>query len=158
VAHRPIVQGLLEKRQRMEAQTSFLLLLALLFGGLGLLISIIIILSRTIRGRSAEKMLLNLFVEDQNTFIGKRNTHILKPGRNLSIGGVNSDFLIFVAALPPRIAEVRRNGDQCTFTPLKPKYFPDLGSNQLPDCIGKTIRIITDKKYLLRIRLDRCED
>ncbi|MDR0623259.1 MAG: hypothetical protein LBG10_02400, partial [Treponema sp.] len=47
---------------------------------------------------------------------------------------------------------------RCTFIPRKPQYFPDIGSQQVPDCIGKTIRIISDKKYELNFRMERYED
>ena len=103
-------------------------------------------------------LLLNLYVEDQNTAIGKRNVHSLKSGYSLSIGGGKSDFLIFLVPMPANIGEIRRNGSQCTFVPKKPKYFPDLGSSELRDCINKTIRIISDKKYEMRIRFEMYED
>jgi len=103
-------------------------------------------------------LLLNLFVEDQNTAIGKRNVHSLKSGYSLSVGGGQSDFLIFLVPIPSRIGEIRREGSQCSFIPRKPKYFPDLGSNELRDCINKTIRVISDKNYELRFRFEMYED
>jgi hypothetical protein len=103
-------------------------------------------------------LLLNLFVEDQSTFIGKRNIHALKSGFSFSIGGGKSDFLIFLVPIPPAIGEVRRDGSRITFIPRKAKYFPDLGSKEVSDCIGKTIRIISDKNYELRFRLEQYED
>jgi hypothetical protein len=105
-----------------------------------------------------DPLLLNLFVEDQSTFIGKRNIHALKSGYSLTIGGGKSDFLIFLVPMPPDIAEIRRNGNRCTFVPRKPKYFPDLGAKELQDCIGKNIRVVSDKNYQLRIRLEQYED
>jgi len=103
-------------------------------------------------------MMLNLFVEDQNTAIGKRNIHLVKPGYSYTIGGGKSDFLIFLVPIPPRIAEVVSDGRNCTFIPRKPDYFPDIGSQTIPNCIGKTFRVISDKKYELHIRLERYED
>jgi hypothetical protein len=103
-------------------------------------------------------LMLNLFVEDQNTFIGKRNIHAVKPGYSFTVGGGKSDFLIFLVSMPPHIGEVRCDGNRCTFIPRKPQYFPDIGSQQVPDCIGKTIRIISDKKYELHFRFERYED
>jgi len=103
-------------------------------------------------------LLLNLFVEDQNTAIGKRNIHSLKSGYSLSVGGGQSDFLIFLVPMPANIGEIRRNGSQCSFIPKKSKYFPDLGSNELRDCINKTIRVISDKNYELRFRFEMYED
>jgi len=103
-------------------------------------------------------LLLNLFVEDQNTAIGKRNIHSLKSGYSLSVGGGKSDYYIFLVPIPANIGEIRRSGSQCTFIPRKPKYFPDLGSNELRDCINKTIRIVSDKNYEIRFRFEMYED
>ena len=104
-------------------------------------------------------LLLNLFVEDQNTAIGKRNIHSLKSGYSLSIGGgKRDDFLIFLVPMPSHIGEIKRNGSQLTFIPQKPKYFPDIGSNEVNDCINKTIRIISDKNYEMRFRFQMHED
>jgi hypothetical protein len=103
-------------------------------------------------------VLLNLFVADQNTAIGKRNIHSLKPGYAYSIGGGKSDFLIFLVPVPPHIAEVILDGRNCAFTPKKPEFFPDIGSQTIPNCIGKTFRVISEKKYELHIRLERYED
>jgi hypothetical protein len=107
---------------------------------------------------SGGPLLVNMFVEDQNTLIGKRNIHALKSGYGFTIGGGKSDFLIFLVSLPSAIGEVRRDGNRCFFIPRKAKYFPDLGSSQLPDCIGKTIRVVSDKNYEIRFRLERYED
>ncbi|MDR1863181.1 MAG: VWA domain-containing protein [Treponema sp.] len=102
--------------------------------------------------------MLSLFVEDQNTAIGRRNIHALKPGYTFSVGGGKSDFLIFLVPIPPRIGEVHFDGKQCTFIPRKPQYFPDIGSQAVSNCIGKTIRVISDKRYELHIRMERYED
>jgi hypothetical protein len=102
--------------------------------------------------------MLSLFVEDQNTAIGRRNIHALKAGYTFSVGGGKSDFLIFLVPMPPHIADVQFDGRQCTFIPRKPQYFPDIGSQQVPNCIGKTIRVISDRHYELHIRMERYED
>ncbi|MDR0504082.1 MAG: VWA domain-containing protein [Treponema sp.] len=106
----------------------------------------------------AGPLLLNLFVEDQNTAIGKRNIHSLKSGYSLTVGGGKSDFLIFLVPIPANIGEIKRNGTECTFIPKKPKYFPDLGSSELKDCVNKTIRIISDRNYEMRFRFEMYED
>ncbi|WP_461254995.1 hypothetical protein [Treponema sp. R80B11-R83G3] len=104
-------------------------------------------------------LLLNFVVDDQNTEIGKRNIHSLKSGYSLSIGGGKADdFLIFLVPMPAHIGEIRRNGGSLTFIPQKPKYFPDIGSNEVKDCINKTIRVISDKKYEMRFRFEMYED
>ena len=103
-------------------------------------------------------LMLNLFVEDQNTAIGRRNIHAIKAGYTFSVGGGKSDFLIFLVPIPPHIADVQINGNNCTFIPRKPQYFPDIGSQSVPSCIGKSIRVISDKNYELHIRMERYED
>jgi hypothetical protein len=103
-------------------------------------------------------LLLDLFVEDQNRAIGKRNIHSLKSGYSLSVGGAKGDgFYIFLVPIPGNIGEVRRNGSSLTFTPRKPKYFPD-GAHEVRDCLNKTIRIVSDKGYELRFRFEMWED
>ena len=104
------------------------------------------------------QLMLNLFVEDQNTAIGRRNIHAMKGGYTFSVGGGKSDFLIFLVPIPPHIADVQINGNNCTFIPRKPQYFPDIGSQIVSNCIGKNIRVISDKHYELHIRMERYED
>jgi hypothetical protein len=103
-------------------------------------------------------LMLNLFVEDQNTAIGRRNIHVVKSGYSFSIGGGKSDFLVFLVPVPPHIADVHYDGRNCTFIPRKPQFFPDIGSQQVPNCIGKTIRVISDMNYELHIRIERYQD
>ena len=104
-------------------------------------------------------LLLNLHVEDQSTSIGKRNIHSLKSGYGFSVGGGKSDdYLIFLVSMPANIGEIRRDGSTLTFTPKKAKYFPDIGSNPVRDCINKTIRIVSDKNYEMRFRFEMYED
>jgi hypothetical protein len=102
--------------------------------------------------------MLKLYVADQSTLIGKRNTHLVKPGLSYTIGGGNSDFLIFLVRVPPHIGELRYQNLTCSFYPRRPEYFPDLGSEPIHDCIGKTIRVISDKGYELSLRLEQYED
>ncbi|GAB6390942.1 MAG: VWA domain-containing protein [Treponematales bacterium] len=103
-------------------------------------------------------LVLRLFVEGQTTAIGRRNIHEVKPGAALTIGGGRSDFLIFLVPMPPAIAELRFDGAHCVFVPRKPKYFPDIGSHEVPKCLGKTIRVISDRNYELHIRIERYHD
>jgi hypothetical protein len=103
-------------------------------------------------------VMLNLFVEDQNTAIGRRNIHAVKKGYTFSVGGGKSDFLIFLVSVPPRIGEITFDGRNCTFYPRQPKYFPDIGSQSVHNCIGKSIRIVSDRGYELFIRVERYQD
>jgi hypothetical protein len=102
--------------------------------------------------------MLKLYVADQSTLIGKRNTHMVKPGFSYTIGGGNSDFLIFLVRVPPHIGELRYQNLTCSFHPCRPEYFPDLGNEPIHDCIGKIIRVISDKGYELSLRLEQYED
>ena len=105
-----------------------------------------------------QPIMLNLFVEDQNTAIGRRNIHHAKSGARYSIGGGKSDFLIFLVPFPPRIADVYYDGKNVTLIPRHAKYFPDIGSQQVPACIGKTIRVLSDRNYEIFIRMELYED
>ncbi|MDR1024340.1 MAG: VWA domain-containing protein [Treponema sp.] len=102
--------------------------------------------------------MLKLFVADQNTLIGKRNTHRVKPGFTYTVGGGKSDFLIFLVPFPPRLGELKYESSGCTFYPRKAAYFPDIGNNPVHDCIGKTIRVISDRGYEIFMRLEQHED
>jgi hypothetical protein len=102
--------------------------------------------------------MLKLFVADQNTLIGKRNTHLVKPGFTYTVGGGKSDFLIFLVPVPARLGELKYESSGCTFYPRKPAYFPDIGNNPVHDCIGKNIRLISDRGYEVFIRLEQHED
>ncbi|MDR1127629.1 MAG: hypothetical protein LBL06_05830 [Treponema sp.] len=97
--------------------------------------------------------LLSLSVENQNTNIGRRNFHSVKKGFSLTVGGGNSDFLIFLTPLPPSLAKIHFDGDYCSFIPLKRWFFPEIMSKALPDCVGRTIRIKTEKNYDIFIRI-----
>jgi hypothetical protein len=102
--------------------------------------------------------MLSLFVEEQNTAIGRRNVHALKKGGSFSVGGGKSDFLIFLVPVPSRLGQLHFDGNNCTFTPLKPRYFPDLGSTPVHECIGKAIRVLSDKNYEIFFHFERYKD
>jgi hypothetical protein len=99
-----------------------------------------------------------LEVDDQNRNIGRRNTHSLKAGSAYTVGGGKSDFLIFLVPLPPSIGILKFDGKECTFIPKKPRYFPEISGEPVPDCIEKTIRVISDSGYKLSFRFRQYED
>ncbi len=109
-------------------------------------------------GESAKIVLLSLFVEDQNANIGRRNVHSVSMGHSLTLGGGNSDFLIFLVPLPQNIAEIRFDGHTCAFVPRKRRFFPEITTKMLPDCVGKTISIVSERNYRLSIRIMRHEE
>mgnify|MGYP003792640445 FL=1 len=104
------------------------------------------------------KILVQLHVERQNPNIGKRNTHILKPGSRLGIGGRNSAFLIFLVPVPGNIAEIRWNGKNCTLAILKPNYFPFENENIITDCLNRKFTVVSDKNYQLEFEIRQYED
>jgi hypothetical protein len=107
--------------------------------------------------KAVEPAFLSLFVEDQNTNIGRRNMHTVSAGWSLTLGGGASDFLIFLVPMPQNIAKIRFDGDECVFIPQKKQFFPELNDKMAPDCIGKTIRIRSNRSYDLFIRIMRLE-
>jgi len=111
----------------------------------------------TVRNEQA-RITLSLFVEDQNTAIGRRNVHLLKAGHTLTLGGGHSDFLVFLVPIPAHVAEVRFDGEKCLLIPRRGEYFPDINDEPLQDCVGQTVRMISDKGYELKFRLDQYQD
>jgi hypothetical protein len=107
--------------------------------------------------KAVEPAFLSLFVEDQNTNIGRRNMHTIGAGWSLTLGGGDSDFLIFLVPMPQNIAKIRFDGDECVFIPQKKQFFPELNDKMLPDCAGKTIKIRSNRSYDLFIRIMRHE-
>lgn len=108
--------------------------------------------------RHDTRIMLSLWVSDQNTNIGRRNVHVMKAGSHLTIGGGRSDFWIFLVPLPPRIADVRFDGEHCSLVVRRPDFFPDTRHSVIDDCVGRTIRVISEKGYELAFRLDEYED
>ena len=92
--------------------------------------------------------IIELFVINQNTAIGKRNIHLLKAGSVMTIGGAKrDDFLIFLVPFPPALAEIHYTGTQYTLVINKPEFFPYEQEPVIQNCIGKIITIISDKGY-----------
>ncbi|MDR2793960.1 MAG: hypothetical protein LBB61_09920 [Treponema sp.] len=107
--------------------------------------------------RAVEPAFLSLFVKDQNTNIGRRNMHTISAGYSLTLGGGNSDFLIFLVPLPQSIAAIRFDGNECVFIPQKRQFFPGLDGKALLNCTEKTIRIGSKRNYEIFIRIIRHE-
>ncbi|MDR0706866.1 MAG: hypothetical protein LBF60_03175 [Treponema sp.] len=107
--------------------------------------------------KAVEPAFLSLFVEDQNTNIGWRNMHTISAGWSLTLGGGDSDFLIFLVPIPQNIAKIRFDGDECIFIPQKKQFFPEFNNRMASDCAGKTIKIRSNRNYDLFIRIMRHE-
>jgi hypothetical protein len=112
----------------------------------------------TIAVRRNASIMLELQVDTQNPFIGKRNVHMMKAGSRLSIGGGQSAFLVFLVKFPSNIAEIRYDGETCSLAILKPEYFPDENQNVIPNCLGKKFKIVSDKAYEITFGFGVFED
>jgi len=108
--------------------------------------------------RENRSIMLNLFVHNQNTAIGRRNVHRMRAGSRLSLGGSTSSFLVFLVRFPPRIAEVRFDGVQCTLAILKPEFFPYEEEVIIEDCIDREFTLVSDHGYEVQFTLREFED
>ena len=108
--------------------------------------------------REDRSIMLNLFVTNQNTAIGRRNVHRMKAGSRLSLGGGASAFLVFLVHFPSRIAEVRFDGIQCTLAILKPEFFPYEEEIIIENCIDREFTLVSDHGYEVSFTLREFED
>ena len=100
-----------------------------------------------------------LFVYNQNTSIGKRNIHVMKPGARMSIGGSkNDDFLIFLVPFPANLAQIQYDGREYRVSILKPEYFPYEKSATVDRCIGRDITVVSKKGYHVTFTFRGYED
>jgi flagellar biosynthesis GTPase FlhF len=94
------------------------------------------------RGGSSADRAIEMTVRGQNPNIGFRNVKHIKKGQSRSVGGKNSDFLIFFVPLPAKIGSITRKDDTYSFRPVKKEFFPDI-EGDIEDCLGKEIRAVT---------------
>jgi hypothetical protein len=59
---------------------------------------------------------------------------------------------------PSAIGILKYDGKECTFIPQKKRYFSEAPAEPVPDCIEKTIKIISDFGYSLSFRFRQYED
>jgi len=112
----------------------------------------------TIAVRENTRIMLELHVDNQNPNVGKRNIHMMKAGTRLSLGGGSSPFLVFLVRFPPKIAEIRFDGKECSLAILKPGYFPYEESNIIHDCVNRKVTVVSDKDYELTFEMRVYED
>ena len=109
--------------------------------------------------KPSQSGMMELFVYNQNTLIGKRNIHVMKPGTRLSIGGSkNDDFLIFLVPFPVNIAQVQYDGSDYRVSILKPEYFPYETSNTIYPCMGRDITAVSKQGYHVTFTFRGYED
>ena len=99
---------------------------------------------------------LELRVEGQNPYIGRRNVHTLHAGSAASVGGGRSEFLVFLVPIPGHAAEIRYDGERCSFVPLRTELFPEI-PGAMDDCLGKDIVMVSKSGYRLVLRFTKYE-
>jgi Mg-chelatase subunit ChlD len=88
--------------------------------------------------------LVEMRVELQNHRVGFRNVHRIAEGSAKSIGGRSSAYLVFLAPVPARIAEIRNVDGKFVFTPLRSECFPGI-NGPVEDCMGKAIPFVSSR-------------
>jgi cytoskeletal protein RodZ len=99
---------------------------------------------------------LELRVEGQNPYIGRRNVHTLQAGSSASVGGGRSEFLVFLVPIPGHAAEIRFDGERCSFVPLRTELFPEIPGT-MDDCLGKDIVMVSKSGFRLVLRFAKYE-
>lgn len=109
--------------------------------------------------KPSQSGMMELFVYNQTTSIGKRNIHVMKPGARMSIGGSkNDDFFIFLVPFPANLAQVQYDGNDYRLSILKKEYFPYENSTIIYNCIGKDITVVSKKGYHVTFTFRGYED
>jgi hypothetical protein len=111
-------------------------------------------LQKQFHGNSYHSFAVEMTVDFQKRHVGTRNIKRLPVGKTLSVGGNPSAFLIFLVPVPAHIAEISYDGNTFTFTPRKLEFFPEL-AGELRDCLGKVIKAVSKKGYVLEIQFKR---
>jgi hypothetical protein len=97
---------------------------------------------------------IEMIVDMQRRHIGQRNIRTIKRNRALTIGGGRSAFLIFLVPVPKNIAKIHYDGENFTFKPVKPEFFPGL-TEDVPKCLNQEIKAVSKKNYPLEIVFHR---
>ena len=97
---------------------------------------------------------IEMIVTLQRRHIGHRNIRRLLKNRAASVGGKNSNFLIFLVKVPQKIATITWDGASFFFTPLKKEYFPE-NPDIIRDCLDKPIYALSKKGYRLELFFQR---
>ncbi len=148
----------------ISLNTSYLIYILLIIGGISiilLLIKLFLFLKNRVIESNFETImhtssttqkspLIEMRVSFQNPHIGFRNIHTIPPGKSRTVGGGNSDYLIFLVHFPPRIAIIQNEDNTYIFKPLKPELFPDT-QEQIQDCLHKEICVISPKGFKLTL-------
>lgn len=106
----------------------------------------------TVAVKKSGRLLVEFRVDEQNPRIGMRNVHFVSAGSSKTIGGGNSDFLVYFVNLPARIAEFQFDGEKLWIVPIKKEHFPGLtGPKQIE--LGEAVEAVSKKGYPFTIRV-----
>ncbi len=97
---------------------------------------------------------VELRVEGQNPSIGLRNVQSVSAGYSKSVGGGRSDYLVFLLPVPPHVAELHYDGDNCVFVPRRMEFFPGL-EGPVEDCLGKEIPMRSKRGHPMVLRFHK---
>jgi hypothetical protein len=104
-----------------------------------------------IAAKKEGKELLEFVVEGQNPNIGMRNVHVIEAGHKMSLGGGNSDFLVFLMDTPSRVADVHFDGEKLIVVPLKAEFVPGMvGPTNV--ALGESFEILSKRSRPLRVK------
>jgi hypothetical protein len=100
---------------------------------------------------SALPPLIEMRLSGQNSRIGFRNIHRIASGGTRTVGGRYSAYLVFLARVPQRIAEIRNAAGKYTFYIQRSEYFPGI-SHPIADCLGVEIPLTMPKGTVFTMR------
>ena len=94
---------------------------------------------------------IEMHVSSQNSRIGFRNIHTVRPGTSAVVGGKHSTFLIFIVPVRARIADIRNVDEHYIFRINKQRYFPGV-EKEIPDCLNMDIPVVSDSGTVVTLR------
>jgi hypothetical protein len=100
-----------------------------------------------------EPVRVEFIVESQNPAIGLRNVSWMRPGQRRSIGGGSSDFLVYLVAMPPRIATIAYDGEGFVLAPARPELFPEIKEASVRIGFDEALPFVSPKGYAMRMKI-----
>jgi hypothetical protein len=79
------------------------------------------------------------------------NLFRFRPGDKKTVGGSKAHYKILLTQVREEKSEVFYDGENLTFRPLKPAYFPTIHGVLTP-CTGKDIQVLVDSEKIVYIR------
>jgi hypothetical protein len=102
------------------------------------------------RTPAADEDLVEMVVLQQNSKIGLRNVHRIRPGTSRSVGGGRSSFLIYFVPMPRAIARISFDGRRHVFRVRRREFFPGL-ETEISDCLYRHIPVVSARGFAFGI-------